>query len=150
MFTVLLLAFLAPPPGEKPQPKDGPPATKKLFAKETWYKDQKGKEQAFVGLLERVAGPGPGEVGFGRFNPYRLVMKTGDKQEIREVYVGGKPELLKPYVGKKVKLIGKAVDMEVEGQEHHEIWPARLELLPPKSGEARARPDVAVPLAARN
>jgi hypothetical protein len=127
-----------------------PPAKKELFAKEEWYKGQRGKEQDFVGVLEKAAGGGG--IGFGRFNPYRLVMtvtvpviveekidgkivrRTEFKTEkrTREVYVGGKPDLLAPYVGKKVKLTGKAVDMEVEGKQHHEIWPARLEVVPDK------------------
>jgi hypothetical protein len=104
----------------EPQVKE-PPAKLELFAAEDWYRGQKGKEEEFVGVLERVKGGG---VGFGRFNPYHLRME----KDVREVYVGGKPDLLAPYVGRKVKLIGKAVDMEVEGQQHREIWPARLEV----------------------
>jgi hypothetical protein len=101
----------------------GEPATKELFAGEEWYKKQAGKEQDFVGTLEKV--DRGGRVGFGRSNPYRLKMK-GDT---REVYVGGKPNLLAPYVGKTVKLTGKAVDIEVEGNKHREIWPARVQLV---------------------
>src|SRR3954470_20076373 len=103
------------------------PAKRDLFGAESWYQGQPGQEQTFVGILHR-AGRG-GQVGFGRFNPYRLLMGNEGNKSVREVYVGGKPELLALYVGKKVQLIGKAVDMEVEGQEHHEIWPARLEVL---------------------
>jgi hypothetical protein len=44
--------------------------------------------------------------------------------------VGTRGQLLEPYVGQRVRLTGKAVDMEVEGTQHHEIWPARLEVLP--------------------
>jgi hypothetical protein len=108
-----------------PTPKE-PPAKKELFAREDWYKGQPGKEEGFAGVL-RHAAPAKGAVGFGRNNPYRL--ELDGKKDVREVYVGGKGELLKDYVGKKVKLIGKAVDMEVEGRNHREIWPARLELL---------------------
>ena len=98
------------------------PPTKELFAKEDWYKGQPGKEQAFEGVLLRAR---RGGAGFGRFNPYRLQMKDGT----REVYVGSQGQLLEPYVGKRVRLTGKAVDMEVEGREHREIWPARLEVV---------------------
>lgn len=95
-----------------------------LFAKEGWYKEQEGKEQEFVGILRNA--DKKGGVGFGRFNPYRLEMM---RDEVREVYVGGKPALLAPYVGTQVKITGKAVDMEVEGRRHREIWPARLEVV---------------------
>ena len=92
-----------------------------LFGKEAWYKEQAGKEQDFVGVLKKS--DRKGGIGFGRFNPYSLEMEK-DK---REVYVGGKPDILKPYVGLRVKITGKAVDLEVEGSNHREIWPARLE-----------------------
>ena len=107
-------------------PKKEPAAKKELFADQEWYKTQKGKEETFVGTLEKVKGGG--DVGFGRFNPYRLKMK-GDT---REVYIGGKPQILAEYVGKRVKLTGKRVDIEVEGSKHREIWPARVELVPEK------------------
>lgn len=96
-----------------------------LFAKEEWYKNTKGEVQNFVGVLKKTE-RGKGIVGFGRSNPFRLEME-GNK--VREVYVGGKPNLLDPYVGKKIKLVGKAVDMEVEGRQHHEIWAASLVVL---------------------
>ena len=112
-------------------PKKEPPAKKELFADQEWYKTQKGKEETFVGTLEKVKGGGG--VGFGRFNPYRLKMK-GDT---REVYVGAKPELLKEYVGKTVKLVGKPVDMDLEGKKYFEIWPARVELVPDKKEEKK-------------
>jgi hypothetical protein len=117
---ILTLAAGVADPAKEPAPKLD------LFAKEDWYKKQDGKEQEFVGVLEKVK---TGGVGFGRMNPYRLVMgKDGDKKNIREVYVGGKTDILDAYVGKKVKLTGKAVDMELEGKVYHEIWPARLEV----------------------
>jgi hypothetical protein len=124
MLSALLLALL---PAFPPEAKE-PPAKKELFAKEEWYRTQAGKEESFIGVLQKLERKG-GLVGFGRFNPYRLVMDEGKgKKTVREVYVGGKMELLAPYVGKRLRLIGKAVDMEVEGQNHHEIWPARLEV----------------------
>src|SRR5690242_6314209 len=73
---------------------------RELFAKEDWYKNEKGKEETFVGTLEKV--DQGGGVGIGRFNPFRLKME----KETREVYVGGKPALLDPFKGKKVKITG--------------------------------------------
>jgi hypothetical protein len=102
--------------------KDEPPAKKDLFSKEDWYTGQEGKEQEFVGVLKKI--DRKGGVGFGRDNPYYLEMEKGK----REVYMGAKPELLAAYVGKKITLTGKAVDMELEGKQYHEIWPARVEL----------------------
>jgi hypothetical protein len=96
-----------------------------LFAKEDWYKGQAGKEQEFVGILTKFENP---RAGFNRFNPYRLII-DGDKKDMREVYVASKPELLAPYIGKKVKFVGKALDMEVEGRQHREIWAARVFIL---------------------
>jgi hypothetical protein len=101
------------------------PAEKELFAKESWYKDRPEKEQEFAGVLKRVQRKG--DFGFARFNPFRLEMKDS----AREVHVGDHKEVLLPYVGQRLKLIGKAVDMEVEGNQHHEIWPARLIVLDP-------------------
>jgi len=152
MLTTLLLTVLL----YAPTPEAEPPAKKELFAQEKWYQDQKGKEEEFVGVLRRE--DRGGKVGFGRFNPYRLLTTveknvreerevSGQKvvvvvpvqeQILREVYVGGKPDLLAPYVGKKIKLIGKAVDMEVEGRQHKEIWPARLEVVAADKKEGRA------------
>lgn len=129
--TLLLLAFLPGAEDRKPDPsKDDPPAKKELFAAEDWYKGQEGKEQEFVGVLEKSKNAG--RIGFGRNNPYRLVMK-GD---VREVYIGGKPQILAEYVGKTIKLTGKAVEIGVEGKRHREIWPARLEVMagPRKDG----------------
>ncbi len=70
---LLTLVFQAAAISAPPEP----PAKKELFARESWYKDQPGKEKAFVGVLERVKGKGG--IGFGRFNPYRLVI-TRDKK----------------------------------------------------------------------
>jgi hypothetical protein len=129
MFTTLLsmnLLFA----GADPQPmKKEPPAKKELFAKEDWYQSQEGKEQEWVGVL-KYSPREEGVIGFGRFNAYTL--ELADKKGIREVYVGGKEEILKEYNGRKIKLIGKAVDMEVEGRMHKEIWPTRVELVPEK------------------
>jgi len=121
MFVPLTIAMLLGTPG------DG----KELFAAEEFYKGQDGKEQVFEGVL-KYKPRGDGVVGFGRYNPFTLTMTTDGKKSIREVYVGGKDELLKPYADKAVRIVGKPVDMEVEGTMHREIWPARVELAPEK------------------
>src|SRR3954470_8946482 len=102
-------------------PAADPPASKELFAKEAWYKEQNGKEQGFVGVLQYTPRK---DAGTGRFNAYRLEM--GDKK-YREVHVAGNDKVLKDYVGYTVKLTGKAVDTDVEGTKHAEIWPAFIE-----------------------
>jgi hypothetical protein len=75
-------------------------------------------------------------VGFNRFNAFSLTFdKPEGKLASREVYVGANEAALKDYAGRKIRLIGKKVDMEVEGKMHFEIWPARVELIeadPPK------------------
>ncbi len=126
MLSILLALTLPLSQEKKPDPsKDDPAAKKELFAAEEWYKTQEGKEQEFVGVLEKSKDAG--RIGFGRMNPYRLIMKN----DVREVYIGGKPQILADYVGKTIKLTGKAVDLGVEGKRHREIWPARLEVVPP-------------------
>lgn len=111
-------------------PAADPPASKELFAKEAWYKGEKSKEGTFVGVLQ-YAPREKDAAGTGRFNAYRLEM--GNKK-YREVYVAGNEAVLKPYVGYTVKFTGKAVDTDVEGTKHAEIWPGYIELvpLPPK------------------
>jgi hypothetical protein len=104
-----------------------------LFAKEAWYKDQKGAEEEFVGVLRKSKMDGG--VGFGRMNPFRLEM---DGNKIREVYVGGNLKILDPYIGQKIKFVGKAVVMEVEGRRHNEIWPASLVVLSDKKDDKKA------------
>lgn len=122
LFTTILCATLFAPALADPAP-----AKKELFAKEDWYRSEKGKEQDFVGIL-KYSPRAKGVVGFGRFNPYQLLLTPA--KDMREVYVGGKEDILKEYAGKKVKITGKPVDMEVEGRNHREIWPARIEVLP--------------------
>src|SRR3954469_17978209 len=122
IFTLALSASLLTPAAD-------PLASKELFAKEAWYKDQKGKEATFTGVLQEAP---RAKDGGGRVNAYRLEM--GDKK-YRVLYTGGNDAALKPYVGYTVKFTGKAVDTEVEGTKHAEIWPAFIELvpLPPKA-----------------
>jgi hypothetical protein len=115
----------------------GDGATVELFAKEGWYKEQKGEVKEFVGVLRKTERD-KNIIGFGRTNPFRLEM---DGNKVREVYVGSQGKLLDPYVGKKIKLTGKAVDMEVEGRRHLEIWAASLVVLQgDKKGADRVEP----------
>src|SRR5947209_8501054 len=116
MFTVVLSASLLTPAAD-------PPASTQLFAKEAWYKDQKGKEEGFVGVLKYT--PRPDNFTGNRYNAYRLGL--GDKK-LREVYVAANEKILKEYVGYTVKLTGKAVDTDDGGTKHAEIWPAYIEL----------------------
>jgi len=123
IFTLAAAASLLTPAAD-------PPASKELFAKEAWYKDEKAKEEAFTGVLQytpRAKDAG----GTGRYNAYRLEM--GDKK-YRDVYVAGNETALKPYVNYMVKITGKAVETEADGAKHAEIWPGFIELvpLPPK------------------
>ncbi|HYT93589.1 MAG TPA: hypothetical protein VEL76_33025, partial [Gemmataceae bacterium] len=76
MFALVMTVLTGLPAGEAAaRQKESPPAKKELFANEGWYKSQKGEEQAFVGVLQKID-RGKGVAGFGRFNPYRLVMNT--------------------------------------------------------------------------
>jgi hypothetical protein len=118
-------------------PAADPPASKELFAKEVWYKEEKAKEQTFTGVLQYVP-RAKDAVGLWRYNAFRLEM--GDKK-YREVYLAGNKAILKPYTGYMVKFTGKAVDTDVEGTKHAEIWPGFIELvpLPPKSDPKKDR-----------
>jgi len=83
------------------------------------YQDKKDvKEQTFTGELEAIPNTGaPGIIQRTSF------YKLGDKT----VFTGGKKKpALDALVGKKVDIRGKAVDMELEGQQLHEIWPASV------------------------
>src|SRR5262245_6683305 len=128
--TVFLALTWAAPAAPEPAKKDDPPAKKDLFSKEKWYKDQKGKEQVFEGVLRYKPLPKDTAI-IGRHNAFTLEMTVAGKKDVREVYVGGKPELLKPYADKRVKITGKAVEMEVVGKVHREVWPASVELVKP-------------------
>ena len=130
MFVTLTAALLLGAPPAEPAAADAPPARLQLFADEAGTRIKKARKNPLPACCRGRRQPPAGTVGFGRVNPYRLTM-TDDKGQTteREVYVGARPELLAPYVGHKVRLVGKAVDAEVEGKSHAEIWPARLELL---------------------
>jgi hypothetical protein len=140
--TITAALLLAAPPAAEPvrADKDAPPAKLALFGDESWYKSHKADEQDFVGVLSRVNEP-KGANSIGRFNPYRLTMNKNGKQTEREVYAGAHPEYLAPYVGKRIKLIGKAIETEVNGKVHPEIWPAVLEV----TGEAAVQPVEEIP-----
>ena len=89
-----------------------------VFAGEKWYVDQAGTESVFVGVLEAVAQRG--EVSSLMRNSYYKMGK-------RTLFTGGKPlALLDSLVGKTVQIRGKAVDMELEGQQLHELWPGAV------------------------
>jgi hypothetical protein len=142
-----MLALCVPFAAPAPDSKDDPAVKKELFAKEDWYKDQKGKEETFEGVVQKKKGGGIGIVQ--RFNPYQLIttltvertveqnvngviikkIVTETRQVARDVYVGSKTEILDAYVGKMVKLTGKTVMMELEGAKFDEIWPAAIELV---------------------
>lgn len=124
MLLTMLLAVAVDEPAKADQPAG---QSQELFAKEAFYKNQPGKEQDFTGVLRMEKGGGG--IGIGRFNPYRLEMTVDGKKDVREVYIGGKPDLLRSYIDKRVKITGKAVELEVIGRVHREIWPARIEVL---------------------
>jgi len=116
----------------KPSPKEpaGPqepklPATQpdqaewqKLFADQDWYQQAQGKEQIFHGQLEAV--PQAGGIGFFmRASFYRLGNRT--------LYTGArKIEILEKLIGRQVEILGKPVDMALEGRQVQEIWPAAV------------------------
>src|SRR4051794_11499507 len=84
--TLPILAVLALSAAAQGPTKGEPPAKRELFAKEDWYKDEKGKEQPFVGVIKMEKGGG---VGIGRFNPYRLNM-TVTEFVLQTIEVDGK------------------------------------------------------------
>ena len=99
-------------------------ASVEIFASKRFYKESKGPEIEFVGVLKKP----PlldGGIGFGRVNPFRLETDS----EVLEVYAGPQGKLFDPFVGKEIRLVGKAVDMEVEGRQHREIWTATFTIV---------------------
>lgn len=91
---------------------------KDVCGNEKWYKELKAKEQTFTGTLEAVPNAGgPGILMRTAF------YKLGD----RTVFTGGKKiAALDDLVGKSVDIKGKANDMELEGKNLKEIWPAMV------------------------
>jgi hypothetical protein len=102
-----------------------------LLDGETWYREAKGEEARFEGVLERNVGSG--RLGSAtRFNTYRLTwIDAAGKPDGRELYVPGKAQLLAEYLGQRVRLVAKAIDTEADGKSYRELWPARLETLDP-------------------
>src|SRR4051812_33689794 len=98
-FTAALLLSAPVVPVPTTADGDAPAAALELFAAASWYKDQKGDEKEFVGVLSKTPQPAK-SVGFSRVNPFRLAMGEGLKPVVREVYVGDRPDYFTPYVGK--------------------------------------------------
>ena len=92
----------------------------KLFWEEKWYQDQAGEEQVFRGTLESIP----------QTDMATTLMRTSlYKLGNRTIYTGGKPHpVLDALAGKTVRIQGKAVDMELEGQQLKEIWPGQIKL----------------------
>lgn len=86
---------------------------------EKWYQDQKAaKEQTFTGMLEAAPAP-QGATALQRTALYKLDGKS--------VFTGGKKvKALDALVGQKVEARGKAVKMELEGQNLDETWIAQV------------------------
>lgn len=107
----------------------------RIFAAEEFYKNQPGAEKEWVGVLKKID-RGDDVVGIGRFNPFWLDMG----KDRREVYAGSQGKLLEPYVGRKVRLHGKAVELEVVGRVHREIWTGWLIVLGDAKGTGVGKP----------
>jgi hypothetical protein len=91
----------------------------KLFADESWYKTQAGKEQVFSGKLEAIKVNPNMATTLMRTSYYRLGKRT--------IYTGAKKvEALDSLAGKNVEIRGKAYDINLEGQAVSEIWPAEI------------------------
>ncbi len=96
----------------------GAKAFQPVNGNEKWYKDSKEKEQTFAGKLEAVPGADKPNIVM-RASFYKL----GD----RTVFTGGKKvKVLDDLIGKDVEIKGKAVDMNLEGQNLKEIWPGSV------------------------
>src|SRR5271169_7023090 len=87
-----------------------PPGVVALNAAEKWYRDAKGAETPFEGIVQRM--PSTGRVGPPtRFNAFRLTWTDAAGHAVnRELYVPGKAHLLADYVDQRIRLIGKSVD----------------------------------------
>lgn len=98
-----------------------------LFAGETWFRDQTGDEQIVSGKLEAIPETGMAST-LMRTSLYRI--------ENRTLYTGGKRlPALDALVGKQVEIKGKLVDMNLEGQELHELWPASIRATAPQTND---------------
>jgi type 1 glutamine amidotransferase len=94
-------------------------AWKEVSRNDKAYRDMKDvKEQTFAGVLEAVPNA-DGPSILQRAHYYKLGKKM--------IFTGGrKHPALDDLVGKKVEIRGKAVDMELEGQKLHELWPGQV------------------------
>jgi hypothetical protein len=96
---------------------DPPGDWTKLFADEAWYRDEAGEERTFRGKLEAVKPPQASTLM--RNSLYQL----GEWR----IYTGArKIPSLDGLVGKQVEILGKAVEMNLEGEQLKEIWPASI------------------------
>lgn len=94
-------------------------AWQKLFADEAWYKNAAGQERLFTGVLNAVKDDPNMATTLQRTSFYSLDKRT--------IYTGAKRvDALDKLAGKVVTIRGKAVDMELEGREVREIWPAAV------------------------
>jgi type 1 glutamine amidotransferase len=80
------------------------------------YRDAKVKEQSFTGTLQAIP-PATGVTTTMRTYLYEL----NDQPLFTH---GKKNKALDALIGKKVEIRGKAIDMELEGKQLHELWPA--------------------------
>jgi hypothetical protein len=103
-----------------------PPDGLTLNAPEKWYRDAKGAETLFEGVVQRT--PSTGRIGPPtRFNAFRLTWTDGAGRSVsRELYAPVKAHLFADYLDQRIRLMGKAVDTDVDGATYQEIWPARL------------------------
>jgi hypothetical protein len=97
-----------------------------LNATETWYRDAKGAETVFEGIVQRTASTG--RIGPPtRFNSFQLTWTDSAGRSVsRELYVPGKSHRIADFLDRRIRLVGKAMDTEADGTTYHEIWPARL------------------------
>jgi len=104
-----------------------------VFAKEQFYKDHSGKEEAWEGELAtlRIEPPEVGVVM--RTNYYTLLIEkgtpgTGEDKKHRQVHTqGSRHPVIENHVNsKKVRIVGKASDFELEGRHFSEILPASI------------------------
>jgi hypothetical protein len=57
----------------------------------------------------------------------RWILETADGRW--DIYTSGHDETIAPYADKRVRITGEAVESEIEGEQHREIRPSKLELL---------------------
>lgn len=111
-----------------PAPGAVSPGVRPLFGAEAWYKDAKGEEKVYEGVLE--INSGEGRIGLAaRLNSFRLTSLEDGKPVIRQIYTAGKDHLLSQFFNHHVKLTAKLVETEVEGSKVFELWPAQIDVV---------------------